>query len=87
LPIVCVYLLSNVALVRFYYIYHPKEANVFQHLLLPIISFLLLLFPLGGNFLTQNFAPYTYFIYLLVAWLFFGIIVLLFSKLKNKINK
>jgi amino acid transporter len=78
--VICVYLTSNVALIRFYHKYHPEEVTTLQHKILPVVTFIFLLFPLVGNFYTQNFKPYNYFVYLIIAWISLGVILMLGMK-------
>ena len=70
------YLISNIALIRFFHKYHAEEVTVLQHKVLPVVTFLLLLFPLGGNFYAQNFRPYTYFVYFIIAYITLGVVLM-----------
>jgi len=75
LGILPVYILVNLACMRFYRREHPQEASLIRHTILPILGCLLMLIPIYGSVWPIPAAPYNYFPYLLVAYIVVGALI------------
>jgi len=75
LGILPVYILVNLACVRFYHREYPQEASLVRHTILPILGCLLMLIPIYGSVWPIPAAPYNYFPYLLVAYIVVGTLI------------
>jgi amino acid transporter len=69
LGIIPVYMLVNVAVIRFFLKYHRDEFNVFKHLVLPIIGIALMAIPLYGSLWPIPAFPFNVFPYLVVIYI------------------
>jgi amino acid transporter len=68
LGIIPVYMLVNVAVIRFFRKYHPDEFSVIKHLVLPIVGILLMAIPLYGSLWPIPAFPFNVFPYLVIAY-------------------
>ena len=69
LGIIPVYMLVNVAVIRYFRREYPGEFNVFKHLALPIAGILLMAIPLYGSLWPIPAFPYNVFPYLVIAYI------------------
>jgi amino acid transporter len=75
LGIVPVYILVNIACIRFYRREYPREASLVRHTILPILGCLLMLIPIYGSVWPIPAAPYNYFPYILIVYIGVGILI------------
>lgn len=69
LGIIPVYMLVNVAVIRYFRRQHPTEFNVVKHLVLPIVGTLLMAIPIYGLLWPIPAFPYNTFPYIVVAYI------------------
>ncbi|MEO5940071.1 MAG: APC family permease [Candidatus Limnocylindrales bacterium] len=69
LGIIPVYILVNVAVIRYFRTNHPSEFNVIKHLILPILGILLMAIPIYGLVGTNPAWPYNLFPYLVIVYI------------------
>ena len=69
-PVVLVYLLSNLALPLYFWKKRRDEFNWFRHVAIPVIGIGVLALPIYGFFAPNQPAPYNYF-----GWIFAGFVV------------
>jgi amino acid transporter len=69
LGIIPVYILVNVAVIRYFRTYYPGEFNIIKHAILPIIGILLMAIPIYGLVGTGPVFPYNVFPYLVVVYI------------------
>ena len=74
LGIIPVYMLVNVAVIRYFRKYHPDEFNVLRHAILPIIGILLMGIPLYGSLWPVPAFPFNVFPYLVVIYVVISLI-------------
>src|SRR5215213_4800890 len=76
LGLVIIYILINLALMRFYRREHPEEFSTVRHAILPVIASLLLLLPIYGLVYPVPAFPNNLVPYIVVAWIALGFIYL-----------
>jgi amino acid transporter len=76
LGMLIIYILLNVALIRYYLREHPTEFNIIRHGILPVIASLLMLLPIGGLLYPVPAYPNNLVPYIMVAWIIIGIVYL-----------
>ena len=76
--IVVVYMLSNVALIR--YFWKLPERNVLTHIILPILGVIVLAYPLWSTAQPGQAFPYNLIIIIVVVWIVLGIIAYLYLR-------
>jgi amino acid transporter len=74
LGIIPVYMLVNIAVIRYFRREHPSEFNVFKHLILPIAGTLLMAIPIYGLLwpipaFPFNIFPYIVIVYIVISYL------------------
>ncbi len=75
LGIIPVYILVNVAVIRYFYVNYRQEFNAFKHLLLPILGILLMAIPIYGLVGTNPAYPYNLFPYLVVIYIVIAVVI------------
>lgn len=76
--IIIVYILSNIALVR--YFWKLPERNIFFHVIVPIIGVLVLAYPLWSISQPGQSYPYNLIPYIVLAWLVIGVSVFFYLR-------
>ncbi len=76
LGMLIIYILLNLAVIRFYRREHPTEFNPIRHTLLPIAASLLMLLPIGGLLYPVPAYPNNLVPYIMAAWIIIGLIYL-----------
>jgi amino acid transporter len=71
IPIILIYMLTNLALPIYVMRYHRSELNIIRHIMMPIVGTLVMLFPLWG--LIQPGQPWPYNVF---PWVALGILAL-----------
>ncbi|GCE50953.1 amino acid permease-like protein [Thermosporothrix hazakensis] len=82
LPIILIYMLTCISVVVFYLRKHKDEFNVFRHVIVPVIPFLVLLVVLYNQFNPLPAAPLLYAGPIVLAWLVIGVIILAILSVK-----
>jgi amino acid transporter len=76
LGMLIIYILLNLALVRFYRREHPSEFNIVRHGILPVVASLIMLLPIGGLLYPIPAYPNNWVPYVMIAWIVIGVIYL-----------
>ena len=76
--IVIVYMLSNIALIR--YFFRSPQRNVFLHIVIPVLGVLALAYPLWSVAQPNQSYPYNLVPYIVLVWLVLGIIVFFYFR-------
>jgi amino acid transporter len=76
LGMLIIYILLNLALIRYYRRDHPSEFNPVRHAVLPIIASLIMLLPIGGLLYPVPAYPNNMVPYIMVAWIIIGFVYL-----------
>ena len=76
LGMLIIYILLNVALIRYFLREHRTEFNIIRHGILPVIASLLMLLPIGGLLYPVPAYPNNLVPYIMVAWIVIGIVYL-----------
>lgn len=76
--IVIVYMLSNIALIR--YFFRSPQRNVFLHIVIPVLGILALAYPLWSVAQPNQSYPYNLVPYIVLAWLVLGVIVFFYFR-------
>jgi amino acid transporter len=76
LGLVIIYILINLALMRFYRREHPEEFSTVRHAILPMIASLLLLLPIYGLVYPVPAFPNNLVPYIIVVWIALGFVYL-----------
>lgn len=78
--IVLVYMLSNIALIRYYF--NLPERNVLLHIVIPILGVVALAYPLWAVAQPGQAYPYNLVPFIAIAWLVLGVITYLYFRSK-----
>jgi amino acid transporter len=76
LGLVIIYILINLALIRFYRREHPEEFSILRHAILPLIASLLLLLPIYGLVYPVPAFPNNLVPYIVIVWIALGFVYL-----------
>jgi amino acid transporter len=76
LGLVIIYILVNLALMRFYRREHPEEFSIVRHAILPLIASVLLLLPIYGLVYPVPAFPNNLVPYIVVGWIALGFVYL-----------
>jgi amino acid transporter len=76
LGLVIIYILINLALIRFYRREHPEEFSILRHAILPLIASLLLLLPIYGLIYPVPDFPNNLVPYIVIVWIALGFVYL-----------
>ncbi len=76
LGMLIIYILLNIALIRFYRREHPSEFNIIRHGVFPVVASLLMLLPIGGLLYPVPVYPNNWVPYVMIAWIVIGLIYL-----------
>ncbi|WP_274532112.1 APC family permease [Ktedonobacter racemifer] len=79
--IVVVYILSNIALIR--YFFGLPERNVFAHIILPLLGVAVLVYPLWATVQPGQAYPYNWVPIIVLAWLVIGIATYFYFHVKS----
>jgi amino acid transporter len=79
--IVIVYILSNIALIR--YFSKLPERNVFLHIVLPILGVAVLMYPLWSAAQPGQIFPYNWVPIVVLAWLVIGVVTYFYFRAKS----
>jgi len=79
--IVVVYILSNIALIR--YFFRLPERNVFVHIILPILGVAVLAYPLWATVQPGQAYPYNWVPIIVLAWLVIGIVTYFYFRARS----
>ena len=77
LGMLIIYILLNVALIRYFLREHRTEFNIIRHGILPVIASLVMLLPIGGLLYPVPAYPNNLVPYIMVAWIVIGIVYLM----------
>lgn len=77
------YLLINLAAIRYFRKNRDAGYSVVRHLVVPVLGFLALLWPVYGNLYPVPAFPFNLFPYIAAAWIVLGIIVINIRSAKN----
>jgi amino acid transporter len=83
LAIIMVYILGNIALIRFYRKEYPSEFSIWLHGIFPIISSLFMVVALIGSIFPVPAYPLNLAPYLVIIWLIIGLAVLAYLHRKR----
>lgn len=72
LGMLIIYILLNLALIRYYRRDHPAEFNPIRHALFPIVASLIMLLPIGGLLYPVPAYPNNMVPYIMAAWIIVG---------------
>lgn len=70
------YLLINVSTIRYFSIHRQHGYSVVRHLIVPILGFLALLWPVYGNIYPVPAFPFNLFPYIAAAWIVIGFVLI-----------
>jgi amino acid transporter len=76
LTLLVAYLLINLAAIRYFRKLHSGQHSVIRHVVVPILGFLALLWPVYGNLYPVPAPPYNLFPYIAAAWIVIGIVLI-----------
>jgi amino acid transporter len=79
--IVIVYILSNIALIR--YFFKLPERNIFLHIILPILGILVLAYPLWSAAQPNQTYPYNLVPIVVLVWLVIGLVTYFYFRAKS----
>jgi amino acid transporter len=71
-----IYILLNLALIRYYRREHPSEFNIVRHGVLPLVASAIMLLPIGGLLYPVPAYPNNWVPYVMIAWIVIGAIYL-----------
>ncbi|KAM9946746.1 hypothetical protein ACTFIT_000061 [Dictyostelium discoideum] len=84
IPVILIFIITNIAVIRFVKVYHPKDFQLFRHMILPIFSAILFTVILGSNFYPSPNYPIPYFLIGLGILLLMGVCVMFYLYRFNK---
>jgi amino acid transporter len=76
LGMLIIYILLNLALIRYYRREHPSEFNIVRHGVLPLVASAIMLLPIGGLLYPVPAYPNNWVPYVMIAWIVIGAIYL-----------
>jgi hypothetical protein len=81
IPLIIVFLLTNVALPFYVKRNHSASFSIIRHAIIPIFSAVLMIVPIVGNFWpTPLEPPKNIFLYILIGWAAVGVVVVLIMR-------
>jgi amino acid transporter len=80
LAVIVVYTMANIGVFFFYRREHPREFNVFSHVLVPVFATASLLYLLYKSFDPMPASPYKYSPEIIGGWLLLGIAILIYAR-------
>ncbi len=86
LGIIPVYILVNIAVIRYFRSNYPSEFNVIKHLILPIAGILLMAIPIYGLLWPIPDFPYNLFPYLVIGYIGISVVIAFWLE-KNRPNE
>ncbi|MCL6516928.1 APC family permease [Alicyclobacillus sp.] len=70
------YLLINVSAIRYFRLHRGGDYSILRHLIIPILGFLALLWPVYGNLYPVPAFPFNLFPYIAAAWIVIGYVLI-----------
>ncbi|KAM9975828.1 hypothetical protein ACTFIW_013220 [Dictyostelium discoideum] len=84
IPVILIFIISNIAVIRYVKVYQPKDFQIFRHMILPIFSAILFTVILGGSFYPSPKYPIPYFLIGLGILLLMGVCLMFYLYRFNK---